>query len=467
MIDQKATQVVPSNRQLMFQQTEFYAFIHFTVNTFTNKEWGNGLESPEIFNPTKFDAAQIVNAVKAGGMKGLIITAKHHDGFCLWPCEHTDHTVANSPYKNGNGDIIRELSEECERQKIKFGVYLSPWDQNNSSYGSGEEYDNFFINQLTELLTNYGPIFCVWFDGACGEGPNGKKQVYNWDRYYDVIRQLQPDACINVCGPDIRWCGNEAGDTRESEWSVVPAVMVTNETVQEQSQKEDDEKFRKQKISSNLKDLGSRSVLNKYDNYVWYPAEVNVSIRPGWFYHEDEDDKVKSIDTLKSIYYNSVGGNATFLLNLAPNTKGLIPSEDVQVLNEFGTFLKTEFKNNLICNATLQASNCAADSSIEHVREDNYRSYFAATNSNCTVDIKFNDMTHIKHIVLKENIEKSQRIEKFKVIMKINESEIEIYNSTVVGYKKIIPELNVVTDNITIEIIDSRIYPTLSFIGIY
>ena len=198
-LDRRLIQVVPSRRQLEHQQLEFYSFVHFTVNTFTGKEWGDGSESPSIFNPVKFDAQQWVDAVKSAEMRGLILTCKHHDGFCLWPSKYTKHTVAYSPYKNGKGDIVKEVSDACRKAGIKFGVYLSPWDRNNPAYGSGKPYDDYFVNQLTELLTNYGEIFSVWFDGACGEGINGKKQVYDWERYYEVVRKLQPNACISVC----------------------------------------------------------------------------------------------------------------------------------------------------------------------------------------------------------------------------------------------------------------------------
>ncbi|MGB4647995.1 MAG: alpha-L-fucosidase, partial [Acetivibrionales bacterium] len=335
-LDRRLIQVVPSRRQLEHQQLEFYSFVHFTVNTFTGKEWGDGSESPSIFNPVKFDAQQWVDAVKSAEMRGLILTCKHHDGFCLWPSKYTKHTVAYSPYKNGKGDIVKEVSDACRKAGIKFGVYLSPWDRNNPAYGSGKPYDDYFVNQLTELLTNYGEIFSVWFDGACGEGINGKKQVYDWERYYEVVRKLQPNACISVCGPDIRWCGNEAGYTRKSEWSVVPARTRETELIADKSQKEDNESFRQREISASDQDLGSREILRDETDLIWYPAEVNTSIRPGWFYHEEEDDKVRPLEELINIYLNSVGGNATFLLNIPPTKDGLFHENDVKRLKELG-----------------------------------------------------------------------------------------------------------------------------------
>ena len=260
-LDERLVKVVPSKRQVAQQQMEFYSFVHFTVNTYTGREWGDGTEPEEIFNPEKLDAMQWVKAIKSAGMKGMILTCKHHDGFCLWPSAYTGHTIAQSPYKEGKGDIVREVSDACRAEGIRFGIYLSPWDRNNKTYGYGKAYDDYFVNQLTELLTGYGEICSVWFDGACGEGENGKKQVYDWARYYEVIRTLQPDACIHVCGPDVRWCGNEAGDTRPSEWSVVPRRASETEKIAQESQQAEDTSFRERKIKATDQDLGSREVL--------------------------------------------------------------------------------------------------------------------------------------------------------------------------------------------------------------
>lgn len=236
-----AASITPSPRQLAWQQLEFYAFTHFGMNTFTNREWGDGTEDPALFNPDALDADQWVAAVKSAGMKALILTCKHHDGFCLWPSAYTEHSVKNSPWKNGQGDVVREVSDACRRGGIKFGVYLSPWDRHDARYGQGKPYDDYFVSQLTELATNYGDIFCFWFDGACGEGKNGKKQIYDWERYYAILRKLQPNAVLNVCGPDVRWCGNEAGHCRKAEWSVVPAELRDAERTASKSQQADDE----------------------------------------------------------------------------------------------------------------------------------------------------------------------------------------------------------------------------------
>ena len=232
--DERFISVTPSKRQIAYQNMEYFCFIHFTVNTFTGSEWGLGDEPESIFNPEELDARQWAKTAAEGGMKGLILTCKHHDGFCLWPSKYTEHSIKNSPYKNGKGDIVRETAEACKEYGLKFGVYLSPWDRNNESYGKGKEYDDYYVNQLTELLTNYGDIFVIWLDGACGEGSNGKKQVYDWQRYYEVMRKLQPNAVISISGPDIRWCGNEAGQVRRLQHSSASRkIMKSSETVRQ------------------------------------------------------------------------------------------------------------------------------------------------------------------------------------------------------------------------------------------
>ena len=305
-------------------------------------------------------------------MRGIILTCKHHDGFCLWQTKLTEHSVASSPWKGGKGDVVREVSEACRKYGLKFGVYLSPWDRNCPLYGQGKAYDDFFVGQLTELLTGYGDVFSVWFDGACGEGPNGKKQYYDWERYYAVIRKLQPGACISVCGPDIRWCGNEAGHTRAAEWSVVPERTRNSEIIAEKSQQSNSEEFRQRRIDARDSDLGSREVLRNEKDLIWYPAEVNTSIRPGWFWHESENDKVRSLDELVNIYNNSVGGNATFLLNIPPTPEGLLHENDVKRLTELGAYLQKAFGTDILPEAALSSDGI----NIEAVRTDNYDEYF-------------------------------------------------------------------------------------------
>ena len=469
--DERLVRVRPDKRQVEFQKVEFYAFIHFTINTYTGKEWGDGTESPEIFMPDHLDAVQWVTAIKDAGMRGLILTCKHHDGFCLWPSRYTRHSVAASPYKGGKGDIVREVADACQAAGIKFGVYLSPWDRNSELYGRGEEYDDYFVNQLTELLTNYGPVFDVWFDGACGEGAGGMRQCYNWERYYKVIRKLQPDACINVCGPDIRWCGNEAGDTRDAEWSVVPARLRDTEMIADKSQQTDDTdfSFRRRTISSSDADLGSREFLKDEPDLIWYPVEVNTSIRPGWFYHQEEDDKVRSLEELSQIYFHSVGGNGTFLLNIPPNKEGLLAKEDVERLKELGEFLRKAFKRNLVEEAVLAVDSYKEGFEIENVREPGYGKYFSTREgiTSCTIGIEFEEETEIHYLILQENIEMSQRIEGFSVWAETDGNLREVYRGKVVGYKHIAQLKGIRTKFLQIKIHDARVCPTVAFLGVF
>lgn len=303
---------LPTPEQRAWQKMELTMFCHFGVNTFTDREWGDGREDPRIFNPTELDCGQWARAAKAGGFKLVILTAKHHDGFCLWPSVFTEHSVRNSPWKDGRGDVVREFVGACRAEGLKVGVYLSPWDRHERTYGT-DEYNDYFCNQLTELLTNYGVIDEVWFDGACGEGPNGRKQVYDWKRYYALIRKLQPRALIAISGPDIRWVGNESGFAREGEAS----VRVANEHQQ------------------------ARAVGGK----AWHPAECDVSIRPGWFYHAHEDAKVKSLEHLMDIYFKSVGRNSVLLLNVPPDRRGRFADPDVNRLREFGGVVSGLYTN--------------------------------------------------------------------------------------------------------------------------
>jgi alpha-L-fucosidase len=337
------TAIRPSARQLAWQRLEFYGFLHFGMNTMTGREWGEGHDDPALFDPAHLDADQWVTALKSAGMTGVILTAKHHDGFCLWPSDVTSYTVAASPWRGGRGDLVAEVAGAARRHGLRFGVYLSPWDRTEVSYGTGAGYDDFYCAQLTELLTRYGPVFSVWLDGANGEGPNGKTQTYDWERYYEVVRRLQPDAVISVCGPDVRWCGNEAGETRPDEWSVVPHELLDAERTADRSQKADDGTFARL-VRSDDHDLGSRTALAGRSDLVWYPAEVNTSIRPGWFHHPAEDDAVRSPDELFAIYLRSVGGNSTFLLNVPPNRDGLISPPDLTTLAELGHRI-TDFRS--------------------------------------------------------------------------------------------------------------------------
>ena len=470
--DIRLIKVVPSERQLTYEKMEFFCFIHFTVNTFTGSEWGDGKEDVSIFNPTELDARQWVKTAKDAGMKGLILTCKHHDGFCLWPSKYTEHSVKNSPYKNGKGDIVREVSEACKEFGLKLGVYLSPWDRNNSSYGKGKEYDDYYVNQLTELLTEYGELYTIWLDGACGEGANGKVQKYDWNRYYKVMRELQPNAVISISGPDVRWCGNEAGEVRESEWSVVAKDMTDPSITAELSQHEDNEEFRDRPLDETQSDLGSRERLKNEKELVWYPAETDVSIRPGWFYHEEEDDKVRSFENLKDIYLKSVGGNTTLLLNIPPMKNGKIHEKDMAILKRLGEFINDTFKNNLLKNAlitTVPEHDCRVNSP-DMMRTDDYNTYFMNKEgeNKLLIEIKFDECKKLKYLVLKEAITFSQRVEKFNVYFNDESgNKIKIFEGTTIGYKRIIDLKGTKTDNLTIEIEDSRVAPVMSFVGVY
>ena len=465
------TSILPSERQIAYQQTEFYAFIHFTVNTFTGREWGDGTEPESIFDPTELDAEQWVKTAKEGGMRGLILTCKHHDGFCLWPSRYTSHSVKSSPYRDGWGDVVREVSDACKKYGLKFGVYLSPWDRNQKTYGTGKAYNDYFVAQLTELLTDYGPIFSVWFDGACGEGKNGRRQTYDWERYYQTVRSLQPEACICVCGPDIRWCGNEAGDTRPSEWSVVPRRLCKAETVEGKSQQADDPAFRQRRITSSDLDLGSRSALAEENDLIWYPAEVNTSIRPGWFFHAEENGRVKSFEELKKIYLSAVGGNATFLLNLPPDQSGLIPPSDARTLSRLGAFIRNTFEKNLMASACVTASQALPGYEIENALTSGYDACYRTADgvARAAIHANWEQAQTLQYIVLMENIRMSQRIERFEILA-ADETGTEhlLYTGSTVGYKKIVelPQ-SVHTRHLSILIRDARVFPTLAFIGAY
>lgn len=401
----------PTHRQLEWQKMEMYAFIHFGMNTMTDREWGEGHEDPSLFNPDRVDVDQWMRALVSAGMTGVILTCKHHDGFCLWPSAYTTHTVASSPWREGRGDLVREVSDSAARHGLKFGIYLSPWDMTEQTYGQGQPYNDFYFNQLVELLTHYGPVFSVWLDGACGEGPNGKVQAYDWQRIYDTVRALAPEAVISVCGPDVRWCGNEAGSVRANEWSVVPASLREAERTAENSQKVDDGEFSRQ-VASADEDLGSREALADYDGpLAWYPAEVNTSTRKGWFHHEAEDTQVRSVDELFSIWLGSVGGNATFLLNVPPNRHGLLADADVEVLAQLGARI-ADFRSRR----------------IEAEREDDE-----------VVTLRFSANERVSAVVLEEDIARGQRIDE-AIICALTEAgeESEIARVHSVGYRRIV-----------------------------
>ena len=458
-----AASIVPSERQVKWQEMEFYAFFHFGMNTFTNSEWGNGNEDPELFNPEKLDCRQWAKVCQLSGMKGLILTAKHHDGFCLWPSAYTDHCVRSSKWKDGKGDVVAECAKACKEFGIKFGIYVSPWDRHEPSYGTGEAYNRFFKNQLRELLTAYGDLFCVWFDGACGEGTNGKKQEYDWKGYYKLIRELQPNATINICGPDVRWCGNEAGVCRKSEWSAVPYWHSNSVLIAAASQK--DVTKPPKKINPTALDLGSRKVIKNCSKLIWYPAEVDTSIRKGWFYHPEEDYSVKPLSKLMEIYYNSVGANANFLLNIPPTPEGKIADKDLETLLAMGAQLEIDFNENLADGSIVTDNRHLDEKHTGQMALSEYPdSYWHSGDDpeGAELILDLGDEYDIDKIVLGENIRTGQQIEKFKLYAQVDGKWKKLAAETVIGYKRIcrIDEFRVRYFKLVIE--KARCFATIS-----
>ena len=462
-IIRKAANVVPSPRQLRWQKLELTAFFHFGVNTFTNREWGTGKEDPKIFNPSELDANQWVKVAKDAGFKQVILTAKHHDGFCLWPSKYTEHSVKNSPWKDGKGDVVKEVADACKKQNIGFGIYLSPWDRNSALYGTGEAYNDYFVNQLTELLTNYGRIDEVWFDGANGEGPNGKKQVYDFERWYKVIRKLQPAAVIAIMGPDVRWVGTESGYGRETEWSVVPADNLDQSTIESNSQQ--GIAF---KPSGDMTgdDLGSRDKIMTAKGLVWYPAETDVSIRPGWFYHPEENDKVKSPEKMLDIYFHSVGRNSVLLMNIPPDKEGLINEADIKNLKEWKKMRDNIFKNNLAKGAIITSANGISKQTI---LDDSYSTYWTTKgkDTSAVIELNLKNKKTFNVLMLQENITVGQRIEQFELDYLNGNSWEKATEGTTVGYKRLLQFDLVTTDKVRLKIISSRLNPTIAEMGLY
>ena len=449
-----AAQVTPEPRQLAWQELEFSAFVHFGMNTFTNREWGEGTEDPKRFNPTDFDARQWVAACKDAGMKLLILTAKHHDGFCLWPSVYTDHSVKHCPWKEGAGDVVRAVSDACKEGGIKFGIYLSPWDRHEKTYGDSPAYNEYYKNQLRELLTHYGEIAEVWMDGACGEGPNGKRQEYDWPGYFAVVRECQPNAVMAVCGPDVRWCGNEAGTCRESEWIVLPDPLGDAQQA----------------------DLGSRDVLIKAVSQgaklKWSPSEVNTSIRPGWFYHPAEDNQVKSLSHLLDIYYGSVGGNAEFLLNIPPDPRGRFHENDVARLKELGSVIAATFRQNLAAGATAKASNTRANDESHGAAktiDTDKDTYWTPDDGVTSAELEFDlgARCAFNRVLLQEHLQSGQRIEEVFLDAWDGSQWKPLARATTVGYKRLLRFDEVTAQKVRVRITQSRVCPTLSNFGLF
>jgi alpha-L-fucosidase len=443
-IIRKAAHVVPSPRQLRWQELELTAFFHFGINTFTDREWGDGKEDLSLFNPTQLDARQWVRVAKEAGIKQVILTAKHHDGFCLWPSKYTDHTIAHTPYKNGHGDIVKEFADACHAYGMGLGFYLSPWDRNSPSYGDSAKYNTLFLGWLTELLTQYGRVDEVWFDGANGEGPNGKKQVYAFEAWYHLIRRLQPQAVIAIMGPDVRWVGTETGQGRLTEWSVLPVNARQEESIAANSQK--DQTFAP--LGDLMgQDLGSREQLMKAKGLIWYPAETDVSIRPGWFYHAREDSLVRSPSGLMDLYFTSVGRNSVLLLNIPPNRQGLISDADIRSLRGWRRRMDSTF---------------GVDLAVGAFRRD----------SGMTTEIDFRGegggyAPTFDVLLLQEDIRQGQRVEQFVFEVEDHGDWVQVASGTTIGYKRLLRFPPVTARRVRLRILSSRSGALIAKIGLY
>lgn len=451
---------VPSDQQLAWHEMEMNAFIHFTINTFTGLEWGMGGESPSLFNPSQADPLQWTGILKQTGFKGVILTCKHHDGFCLWPSKFTDHSVKNSPYKGGHGDLVKELSDACKQNGLKFGVYLSPWDRNNKFY-SKPEYIDYYLNQLKELFTGYGPIFEMWFDGANGGdgyygGAHEKRTIdgktyYDWPNTLDLIRKLEPGIIFfSDAGPGVRWVGNEQGVAGETNWATItPDTLYAGKP-------------------------GIEKLLNEgsADGTQWIPAEVDVSIRPGWFYHKKEDSLVKSPEKLFDIYLTSVGRGSVLLLNVPPDRRGLFHENDIKSLQGFREMLDREFKTNLAAGAKVSSGSNRGRSSEYAPRNviDGNKDTYWATDENITsenLEIDLGGAKTVKYILIQEFIKLGQRVQHFNIEVFTGDVWEKVAEGTTIGYKRILRINPVETSRIRINIAASKACPLISNVEVY
>ena len=440
---------VPTERQMRWQERELIGFAHFGVNTFTDREWGEGKEDPKIFNPSALDARQWARACKDGGLRMIILTAKHHDGFCLWPSAYTDHSVKSSPWRDGKGDVVREVAEACRAEGLDFGTYLSPWDRHEPAYGDSPKYNEHYLKQLTELMTNYGTISEVWFDGACGEGPNGKKQVYDFDAFWGTVRTLQPGACMfSDVGPDVRWVGNENGTAKDPNWSTL------------------------HKAKMGLGKPNKSQTTGDLDGADWIPAEADVSIRPGWFYHAKEDDKVKSLQKLVDIYYNSVGQNSVLLLNIPPDRRGLFHENDVKRLRELREAIAADFPKDLAKGKAATADNVrggAAAYGAARAVDGDAATYWATDDGvlAAALEVDLGAPTAFNRVVIQEHIRLGQRVKAFAVEAWDGQAWKEIGRGKTIGYKRILRIPDVTAQKVRLKIEDARGCPTISNVGVY
>lgn len=451
---------VPSAAQLAWHKMETNAFIHFTTNTFTGLEWGNGDEKESVFNPTSVDAGQWARTLKETGFKTMILTCKHHDGFCLWPSKYTSHSVKNSPYKNGKGDIVKEASDACKKYGLKFGVYLSPWDRNQATYGK-PEYLTYYRNQLKELFTQYGPVVEMWFDGANGGsgyygGANETRKIngatyYEWPKTLDLVRSMQPNVVFfSDAGPGVRWVGNESGLAGETNWNTITADTL----------------FAGKAGIEKLLNTGSP------DGKQWIPAEVDVSIRPGWFYHAAEDEKVKTPERLFEIYLTSVGRGSTLLLNIPPDKRGLFNEIDVQSLQGFRQLLNKTFADNLANASPVIASSFRGKSAAfaaANVTDGKENTYWATDDGVTTgsLEINLGKAAVVQYITLQEYIQLGQRVSSFTAEVWKDNAWQQVAAATTIGYKRILKIAPVETSKVRINITGAKACPVISNVEIY
>jgi alpha-L-fucosidase len=455
---------LPSDRQLKWHQTEIYGLIHFTPTTFENKEWGYGDANPSIFNPSQFDAEKIIVALKAGGLKGVILVTKHHDGFALWPTKTTAYNISQSPFRNGKGDLVKEIEQACRKLGMKFGVYCSPWDRNNPRYGTNA-YVQDYRNQLKELYSNYGELFMSWHDGANGGdgyygGARTTKKIdrstyYGWDTTWSITRRMQPNANIfSDIGWDVRWVGNERGFAAETSWATFTPVPVEGESKTVPGQLDDKQN-----------PYGTRNGNN------WVPAECDVPLRKGWFYHPEEKDKVKSPAQLFDLYLKSVGRGAALDLGIAPDTRGLLADEDVKSLEGFGKLIRESFKNNLAHSASISSADTRGKNfSTPLLKDDNLTTYWSSKDEVHTPTLEFawkNDV-EFDLIRLREFIPLGQRIESFDLEVLENREWKKIASATSVGACRIIYlEKPVKAQRVRVKVNASPVCVTFSEIGFY
>lgn len=445
--------VLPCVEQLAWQRAERALFLHFGVNTFTGREWGDGKEDPAIFNPSRLDARQWARTAKAAGFRAIVLTAKHHDGFCLWPSETTTHSVASSPWRAGNGDVVREFVDACAAERLGAGLYLSPWDRHEPSYGDTPRYNDFYERQLTELLTRYGPLTEVWFDGANGEGPNGRKQQYDWPRVHGTVRRLQPKALMfSDAGPDIRWIGNERGTAGDPNWCAVDPSRVPY-------------------AGADGPDIISALQHGDATGTVWRPGEADVSIRPGWFWRDTENDQVRTPANLEELFFSSVGRNANLLLNVPPTRDGLLHESDARALTDFGRRLDALFANNLAQHAKATASSTLARANgAARVVEPDPDTFWAAAEDarSASIELVLSKAESIGVVSLEEAIgTRGQVVEAHEIAVSSGGEWITIASGTTIGHRRLHNVGPLDATRVRVRLRSSLGAPSLSRLGLF